>query len=192
MEKDAPISQKVQRICSRVCSLEGVIREKKGYVFFSFIFFLLSVYSGTHLFSRFSLLTWPFLLFEPLLKVNYWNCTLEGPPYFLPSNRSICHLFLLSISSSAPSATKPIPKSSSECRTLNTFVLYLGKFTRSFVVRNRSSHSSPARAHDSPEKGAELTRSICLAPNSHIGAGVKIRLLIREKLVCVSSNYLQP
>lgn len=167
---------------------------EKRICIFSFIFFLLSVYSGTRLFSRFSLLTWPFLLFEPLLKVNYWNFTLEGPPYFLPSNRSasICHLFLLSISSSAPSATKPILKSSSECRTLNTFALYLGKFTRSFVVRNRSSHSSPARAHDSPEKGAELTRSICLAPNSHIGAGVKIRLLIREKLVCVNSSYLQP
>lgn len=68
----------------------------------------------------------------------------------------------------------------------------LGKFTRNFVVRNRSSHSSPARAHDSPEKGAELTRSICLAPNSHIGAGVKIRQLIREKLVCVNFSYLQP
>lgn len=134
MEKDAPISWKVQRIYSRVCSLEGVIREKKGYVFFPFIFFLLSVYSGTRLFSMFSLLTWPFLLFEPLLKVNYWNFTLKGPPYFLPSNRSasICHLFLLSISSSAPSATKPILKSSSEGRTLNTFALYLGEIYSKF------------------------------------------------------------
>lgn len=167
--------------------------EKRICIFFFHLFLTVS-YSGTQLFSMFSLLTWPFLLFEPFLTVNFCNFTLEDPPYYLPSNRSssICHLFLLSIPSSVPSATKPILKSSSEGRTLGTFALYLGKFTRSIVVRNGSSHDSLARAHDSPEKGAELTRSICLPPNSHVGVGVKIRQLIKEKLVCVNSSYFQP
>lgn len=67
--------------------------------------------------------------------------------------------------------------------------LYLGKFTRSFVVRNGSSHDAPVRAHDSPEKGAELTRSICLAQNFYTRGAVEIRQHIKEKLMCINSSY---
>lgn len=150
------LSHRRHIIFSRLCRLEG---EKRDMIYFPSIFFLLSVYSGTWLFSMY----W-------LCHARHLNLSSEWITALLAQQQKL--IFLSFISTIYIFLLYCLPQSPFSNQVLSVglpgmLALYLGKFTRSFVARNGSSHDSFARARDSPEKEAELTRSICLAQNSY-------------------------